>query len=86
ATVANLDKPHKRTRMVERTGLTDTAFDHLVSEVMARAGDVPGSVARLAATARARGIRMLSHDDESPAQRQAYRAMGVTLAEFPVNE
>lgn len=86
STVANLDKPHKRTRMVERTGLSDAAFDDLVSGVMARADEVPGSIARLADTARAHGIRMLSHDDESPEQRHAYRTMGVTLAEFPVNE
>ena len=29
---------------------------------------------------------MLSHDDESPAMRRAFRAQGVTIAEFPVNE
>ena len=29
---------------------------------------------------------MLSHDDESPAMRQAFRAQGVGIAEFPVNE
>jgi alpha-D-ribose 1-methylphosphonate 5-triphosphate diphosphatase len=29
---------------------------------------------------------MLSHDDESPAIRQAFRAQGVAIAEFPVNE
>ena len=29
---------------------------------------------------------MLSHDDESPAMRQAFRAQGVAIAEFPVNE
>jgi alpha-D-ribose 1-methylphosphonate 5-triphosphate diphosphatase len=29
---------------------------------------------------------MLSHDDHSPAMRQAFRAQGVTIAEFTVNE
>jgi alpha-D-ribose 1-methylphosphonate 5-triphosphate diphosphatase len=29
---------------------------------------------------------MLSHDDESPAKRKAFRAQGVGIAEFPVNE
>ncbi len=84
--VANLDRPQKRAKTVERTGLSNDAFDRLVADVMARAGEVPGSVSRLAAAARTHGVRMLSHDDESPAQRQAYRAMGVTIAEFPVNE
>ncbi len=84
--VANLDRPQKRAKTVERTGLSNDAFDRLVADVMARASEVPGSVSRLAAAARTHGVRMLSHDDESPAQRQAYRAMGVTIAEFPVNE
>jgi alpha-D-ribose 1-methylphosphonate 5-triphosphate diphosphatase len=29
---------------------------------------------------------MLSHDDSSPAMRKAFRAQGVGIAEFPVNE
>ncbi len=48
--------------------------------------DVPVSIARLAEAARAAGIRMLSHDDNTPAMRQAFRAQGVAIAEFPVNE
>jgi alpha-D-ribose 1-methylphosphonate 5-triphosphate diphosphatase len=72
--------------MVERTGLTHEAFDHLVQSVVSRSHDVPASVARLAQAARAADVRMLSHDDASPAMRQAYRAQGVAIAEFPVNE
>ena len=29
---------------------------------------------------------MLSHDDDTPGMREAFRGMGVTIAEFPVNE
>jgi alpha-D-ribose 1-methylphosphonate 5-triphosphate diphosphatase len=86
STVASLSKPQKRNRMVERTGLSGEAFDRLVDRIVSRAGDVPGSVARLAAIAREAGVRMLSHDDDSPAMRQAFRAQGVEIAEFPVNE
>jgi alpha-D-ribose 1-methylphosphonate 5-triphosphate diphosphatase len=86
STVASLAKPLKRSRMVERTGLTHEAFDQLVQRVLARSGEVPASIARLAQAARAAGVRMLSHDDSSPAMRQSYRALGVTIAEFPVNE
>jgi alpha-D-ribose 1-methylphosphonate 5-triphosphate diphosphatase len=86
STVALLAKPHKRARMIERTGLTDEAFDNLVQRLLARADDVPASMARLAKIAQAGSVRMLSHDDESPAMRQAFRAQGVTIAEFPVNE
>ncbi|MDI1263994.1 MAG: alpha-D-ribose 1-methylphosphonate 5-triphosphate diphosphatase, partial [bacterium] len=86
STVASLAKPQKRNRMVERTGLASEAFDRLVESVVSRASDVPASIARLAQAARAAGVRMLSHDDESPAMRQGFRAQGVGIAEFPVNE
>jgi alpha-D-ribose 1-methylphosphonate 5-triphosphate diphosphatase len=85
-TVANLAKPQKRSRMVERTGLSNEAFDRLVETVVSRAHDVPASVSRLAQAARNAGVRMLSHDDASPEMRKAFRAEGVGIAEFPVNE
>jgi alpha-D-ribose 1-methylphosphonate 5-triphosphate diphosphatase len=86
STVASLAKPQKRNRMVERTGLSDEAFDSLVERVVSRGDDVPASVARLAKAARDASVRMLSHDDESPEMRRAFRAQGVGIAEFPVNE
>ena len=86
STVGDLAKPQKRSRMVERTGLSSEAFDKLVARVVSRAHDVPASIARLAQAARDASVRMLSHDDESPDMRQAFRAQGVAIAEFPVNE
>ena len=86
STVANLAKPQKRSRMVERTGLSGEEFDSLVERVVSRAHEVPASIARLAQAARGASVRMLSHDDESPAMRQAFRAQGVGITEFPVNE
>jgi alpha-D-ribose 1-methylphosphonate 5-triphosphate diphosphatase len=86
STVASLAKPQKRSRMVERTGLSNEAFDCLVERVVSRAHDVPASIARLAQAARDANVRMLSHDDESPAMRNAFRSHGVGIAEFPVNE
>jgi alpha-D-ribose 1-methylphosphonate 5-triphosphate diphosphatase len=85
-TVASLDKPHKRQRMVDRTGLSGEDFDRLVERVTSRADDVPASIARLAMIARTVGVRMLSHDDDTPEMRQAFRAQGIAIAEFPVNE
>ena len=85
-TVADLAKPRKRSRMVERTGLSNEEFDRLVGRVVSRAHDVPASIARLAAAARAANVRMLSHDDNSPAMRKSFREQGVSIAEFPVNE
>ena len=86
STVAHLDKPQKRSRMVERTGLSSKEFDRLVARVVSRAHDVPASIARLAQAARDANVRMLSHDDETPAMREAFRSQGVGIAEFPVNE
>ncbi|MES2193424.1 MAG: alpha-D-ribose 1-methylphosphonate 5-triphosphate diphosphatase [Pseudomonadota bacterium] len=86
STVASLARPQKRSRMVERTGLSSEAFDGLVASIVSRGHDVPASIARLAEAARAAGVRMLSHDDESPAMRKAFRDRGVGIAEFPVNE
>jgi alpha-D-ribose 1-methylphosphonate 5-triphosphate diphosphatase len=79
-------KPRKRATMVDRTGLSDQAFDELVQRVLSRADAVPASIARLAKVAREAGVRMLSHDDNSPEMRRAFRAQGVGIAEFPVNE
>ena len=86
STVASLAKPLKRNRMVERTGLTSEAFDQLVQRIVTRGHEVPASNARLAEAARAAGVRMLSHDDNTPAMRRAFRAQGVGISEFPVNE
>jgi alpha-D-ribose 1-methylphosphonate 5-triphosphate diphosphatase len=79
-------KPQKRNSMVERTGLSAEAFDQLVAGILARADQVPASIERLAKAAREAGVRMLSHDDNSPAMRKAFRSLGVGIAEFPVNE
>lgn len=84
--VADVSNPRKRNRMVERTGLSSEDFDKLVGQVVSRASDVPASVSRLAAAARAAEVRMLSHDDATPAMRQEYRELGALIAEFPVNE
>lgn len=84
--VADISNPRKRNRMVERTGLSSEDFDKLVGHVVSRASDVPASVSRLAAAARAAEVRMLSHDDATLAMRQEYRELGALIAEFPVNE
>jgi alpha-D-ribose 1-methylphosphonate 5-triphosphate diphosphatase len=84
--VTNRTRPKKRRSMVERTGLADHEFDELVERIAARAHEVPASIARLAKAAREANVGMLSHDDNTPEMRQAFRAQGVAIAEFPVNE
>lgn len=85
-TALDATKPEKRARMAERTGLSLQQFDRLVARVASRGGEVPRSIARLAVASNQSRVAMLSHDDETPAQRQRYRALGVNIAEFPVNE
>jgi alpha-D-ribose 1-methylphosphonate 5-triphosphate diphosphatase len=84
--VRNAEKPRKRAQMVERCGVSNEEFDCLVARVVSRGHEVPESVERLAGVARAASVRMLSHDDATPAMRKAFRARGVGIAEFPVNE
>ncbi|WP_342727265.1 alpha-D-ribose 1-methylphosphonate 5-triphosphate diphosphatase [Bradyrhizobium sp. B097] len=79
-------KPKKRNQLAERTGLSLEAVNDMLDRIVARRPEVPASIARLAAAARAANIRMLSHDDNTPAMRQEFRALGATIAEFPVNE
>jgi alpha-D-ribose 1-methylphosphonate 5-triphosphate diphosphatase len=85
-TVILFNKPDKRKTMVARTGLSDEDFDVLLQRVLSRADAVPASMSRIAKIAREADVRMLSHDDNSPAMRRAFRAQGVRIAEFPINE
>ena len=85
-TTASMSNPKKRMRMVERSGLSESGFDSLVQRVLERASEVPASIERLAAIACDQRIPLLSHDDKSPEQRTGFRALGINLAEFPINE
>ncbi len=85
-TTTSMSNPKKRMRMVERSGLSESEFDNLVQHVLGRTSEVSASITRLAAIARDHQIPLLSHDDKSPEQRAEFRALGVVLAEFPINE
>lgn len=79
------DPDSKIRRMAERSGLSLAEFEDLMDRVQRRACEVPGSIERLAAAARAHNVPLLSHDDTSPEQRRWYRALGCRTAEFPTN-
>jgi len=85
-TVLKPGKADKRASMAVRTGLTLDEFDQLVDRIAGNASEVPASIARLAAASNAADVPMLSHDDETPAMRQGFRALGVRIAEFPITE
>jgi alpha-D-ribose 1-methylphosphonate 5-triphosphate diphosphatase len=73
----------KLAEMAERAGLSREDFLALVERQRARAGEVPASIARLAAAAGTSSMPTLSHDDISPEQRRWFRALNCRLAEFP---
>ncbi|CAN7509215.1 alpha-D-ribose 1-methylphosphonate 5-triphosphate diphosphatase [Bosea sp. LjRoot237] len=79
-------RPDKIAKMVERTGLSHEDFMTLAENVWNRRDEVPGLIERLAAAARSAGVPAMSHDDMTPEMRRWYRGLGVTIAEFPVNE
>lgn len=85
-TLKTRHRPDKVGKMVERSGLSADSFAALVECVYARKDEVPASVNRLAEAARAHGVPMLSHDDMTPEMRRWYRGLGVTVAEFPIDE
>jgi alpha-D-ribose 1-methylphosphonate 5-triphosphate diphosphatase len=76
-------QPAKIAEMAQRSGISLDEFLALVSRIARRANEVPGSIERLSAAAKANGVPLLSHDDISPEQRRWYRSMGCRLAEFP---
>lgn len=85
-TIKERSRPEKMRGMIERSGLGEVDFHALVDRVHARKDEVAGSIERLAAAGREAGLPMLSHDDMSPAARAEMRALGIAIAEFPVNE
>jgi alpha-D-ribose 1-methylphosphonate 5-triphosphate diphosphatase len=85
-TIKQRHRPDKMRKMIERSGLTEEDFHRLVEEVHGRADEVEGSIARLARAAVAADVPALSHDDMSPDMRAWFRDLGVTVAEFPIDE
>lgn len=79
------DHPVKLQGTAARAGLSVPEFIALLDEVAGRADAVPAVLGRLADCARAKGISLLSHDDETPAMRRAYHDLGCRIAEFPVD-
>lgn len=59
--------------------------ERMAREKIASRDDAGGRVQALASAARAAGVRMASHDDDTADRVQAMAALGVTVSEFPVN-
>jgi alpha-D-ribose 1-methylphosphonate 5-triphosphate diphosphatase len=70
----------------DRAGMKLDEFRTLAEQIGAQASAVPAALEKMAAAARAAGLPMASHDDESIATRQAFRARGARICEFPMAE
>ena len=69
-----------------RAGMAVDAFRALAERAAAHAPDVDAASLRLAEAARRHGIRMASHDDDTVAARDRFRALGARICEFPTAE
>jgi len=66
-----------------QTGLSVPEFIALLRRTRAREAEVPATVQGVAQAARAAAVPLASHDDETPAVREAWQSLGVTIADFP---
>jgi alpha-D-ribose 1-methylphosphonate 5-triphosphate diphosphatase len=81
-----LDNPAKAAAYAARAGVTVDALRRIGERAAAREAEVGPALDRMAAAARTAGIPMASHDDESVPARDAFRARGARISEFPMSE
>lgn len=66
-----------------RSGLSEAELVMRVEAAYARLDEVPAALERVTAAARAAGVPIFSHDDDTPKQRTWFRDHGARVAEFP---
>jgi len=64
---------------------TDAELDTIMSAKLGAAESAMGRMKAVAAVARACGIAIASHDDDSPEKVETVSALGAAISEFPVN-
>jgi alpha-D-ribose 1-methylphosphonate 5-triphosphate diphosphatase len=70
----------------DRAGMTLAAFRDLTDRIAGRSAEIAAAQDRLGAAARAAGLPIASHDDDAIAVRDAFRARGAGICEFPLAE
>jgi alpha-D-ribose 1-methylphosphonate 5-triphosphate diphosphatase len=81
-----LNDPVEGAKYSGRAGMKMDGFQAMVDGIASRAEAVPAALDRIAAAARAAGLPMASHDDDSIAVRDSFRARGARICEFPMAE
>ena len=86
AILRKLDDPAALAKYSERAGVPPAAFRALAERIASRRAEVAPAQAQVAAAARAAGLPMASHDDDSAATRNGFRRHGARLCEFPMSD
>jgi alpha-D-ribose 1-methylphosphonate 5-triphosphate diphosphatase len=86
AILRKLDDPTEGAKYSSRAGMKIEAFGAMAQEIASRADAVPSAQDRIASAARAAGLPMASHDDDSIAARDWFRGLGARICEFPMAE
>ncbi len=81
-----LDDAVEGAKYAGRAGMKMDAFRSVAEAVAARAADVPAGLDQIAAAARAAGLPMASHDDDTTEVRDGFRQRGARICEFPMAE
>ncbi len=87
--VTPFDAPRFMKKMADqarRAHVSPDEYTALLGRIWARRPNVPAQIARMAALARTHKAPMLSHDDSQAETRAYYRALGATVAEFPMHD
>lgn len=83
--ISGTRNPTKYRTSAEKAMVSVEEYLALLQDVAQRTGEVRLATETMAAQARNNNVEMLSHDDASVEMRASYRALGVRIAEFPMN-
>jgi alpha-D-ribose 1-methylphosphonate 5-triphosphate diphosphatase len=86
AILRKVDDPAALAKYSERAGVPAAAFRALAERAASRGAEMAPAQAEIAAAARAAGLPMASHDDDSIATRNGFRRHGARLCEFPMSD
>ncbi len=81
-----LNDPVEGAKYAGRAGMAMDAFRAFTDRIASRADEIPAALARIGAAARAAGLPMASHDDDTIPVRARFRALGARICEFPMAE
>jgi alpha-D-ribose 1-methylphosphonate 5-triphosphate diphosphatase len=81
-----LKDPVEGAKYAGRAGMAMADFQAFTDRIAARANEVPAALEQIGAAARAAGLPMASHDDDTLPVRARFRALGAHICEFPMAE